>query len=119
MTRDDVQGWLDRYVDAWRSYDPDAIGKLFSEDATFAYHPYDAEPLRGRAAIVDNWLGDRDEPGSWEAHYEADLVDGDRAIAKGETSYANGRRFSNLWELRFDADGRCSEYVEWYMEHPR
>ena len=32
MTRDDVQRWLDRYVEAWRSYDPDAIGDLFAED---------------------------------------------------------------------------------------
>ena len=39
-------------------------------------------------------------------------------LAKGETSYSNGRRFSNLWELRFDADGRCSEYVYWFMLQP-
>ena len=117
MTRDAVQTWLDRYVGAWRSYDPAAIGELFSEDASYAYHPYD-EPLRGRAAIVDSWLGERDEPGSWQARYEPAMIDGDRAIAKGETSYSNGPRFSNLWELRFDADGRCSEYVEWYMQIP-
>jgi SnoaL-like domain len=116
MTRDDVQAWLDRYVDAWRSYDPDAIGDLFGEAATYAYHPYD-EPLRGRVAIVESWLGDRDEPGTWEARYEPTLIAGDRAIAKGETRYTNGRAFSNLWELRFDGDGRCREYVEWYMEH--
>ena len=119
MTREAAQQWLDRYVEAWRSYDAGAIADLFSEDATYAYHPYDAEPLRGRDAIVDSWLGDRDEPGSWEGRYEVDLVAGDRVIAKGETSYSVGRRFANLWELRFDDDGRCREYVEWYMEHPR
>ena len=47
------------------------------------------------------------------------LLAGDRVIATGETSYAEGRVFSNLWQMRFDADGRCAEYVEWYMEHPR
>jgi ketosteroid isomerase-like protein len=118
VTREDVQAWLDRYVEAWRSYDPDAIADLFSEDARYAYHPYD-EPERGRAAIVESWLSERDEPGSWEARYEPLLIDGDRAIVKGETGYSNDRRFSNLWELRFDADGRCSDYVEWFMEHPR
>ena len=119
MTRDEVQQWLDRYIDGWRSYDADAIGELFSADAVYAYHPYDREPLRGRAAIVESWLSERDEPGSWDAHYEVTLLAGDQAIARGETSYADGHVFSNLWELRFDADGRCADYVEWYMAHPR
>jgi hypothetical protein len=30
----------------------------------------------------------------------------------------DGRRFSNLFVLRFDADRRCSEFVEWFIEHP-
>ena len=49
---------------------------------------------------------------------EVALIEGDQAIAKGQTAYSNGTRFSNLWELRFDADGRCVDYVEWYMQHP-
>ena len=36
-------------------------------------------------------------------------------IAKGETSYAGGDRFSNLFELRFAADGTCSDFTEWYI----
>jgi hypothetical protein len=38
LTHDDVQAWLDAYVDAQRTYDPEAIGHLFAEDATYAYH---------------------------------------------------------------------------------
>jgi ketosteroid isomerase-like protein len=118
MTHDDLQRWLDAYVEAWRSYDRDAIGELFTEDATYAYHPYDEEVLRGREAIVENWLDDRDEPGSWEASYEPLLIDGDRAVAVGETRYTDGIVYSNLWVMRFAADGRCAEYVEWFMKHP-
>jgi SnoaL-like domain len=114
-----VQSWLDAYVDAWRSYDRGAIAELFSADATYAYHPYDAEPLRGRDAIIANWLEEPDAAGSWEASYRPLLVDGERAVATGETRYAEGRTFSNLFVLRFDADGRCAEFVEWYMEQPR
>ena len=117
MTRERVQAWLDAYVEAWRSYDPDAIGDLFSEGAAYRYHPYD-EPLRGRQAIVDDWRGDRDEAGSWEARYEVLVVDGDRAVATGETRYAEGRTFSNLFVIAFDGDGRCTDFTEWYMEHP-
>jgi hypothetical protein len=117
VTRDQVQAWLDAYVEAWRTYDPAAIGELFSADASYAYHPYDV-PLRGRDAIVADWLRERDEPDSWEAGYSPLLIDGDRAVATGETRYRSGRRFSNLYVLRFDEAGRCREFVEWFMEHP-
>jgi SnoaL-like protein len=117
-TRERVQAWCDAYVEAWRSYEPSAIDDLFTAAATYAYHPYD-EPLRGSEAIVSSWVGDRDEPGSWEASYSPLLIEGDRAIVIGETAYTNGRRFSNLWVITFDGDGRCSDFVEWFMEHPR
>jgi hypothetical protein len=26
--------------------------------------------------------------------------------------------FSNLFELEFDAQGRCARFVEWYVRHP-
>jgi hypothetical protein len=45
-------------------------------------------------------------------------VEGDGAVATGETRYAAGRTFSNLFVLAFDEDGRCREFTEWYMEHP-
>jgi ketosteroid isomerase-like protein len=118
MTREQVQGWLDAYVEAWQSYDADAIGALFSEDATYAYQPYEEDPTRGRDAIVAVWLRERDSPGSWEAQYAPLLIEGDRAVATGETRYREGRRFSNLFVLRFDDSGRCAEFVEWYMEQP-
>src|SRR5262245_34238311 len=117
MTKEQVQAWVDAYVEAWRSYDADAIGALFGEDATYAYHPYD-EPLRGRAAIVESWREEPDEEGSWEAAYAPLLVDGDRAAVTGETRYSDSETFSNLFLLRFDDNGRCSEFVEYFMQHP-
>ena len=48
LDRSAFQAWLDRYVAAWKSYDPTAIGDLFSDDAKYRYHPED-EPVVGRA----------------------------------------------------------------------
>ena len=117
LTPDDVQRWLDAYVEAWRSYDEAAIRALFAAEATYAFHPYD-EPLHGADAIAAAWLGDRDEPGSWEATYAPALIDGNAATASGETRYANGPTFSNLFELEFDDKYRCTRFVEWFMRHP-
>jgi len=118
MTREHVQQWLHDYVAAWHSYDEAAIRALFADDVRYAYHPYD-EPLLGVAAVVDAWLGDRDEPGSWEAAYAPSLVAGDRAIATGESRYANGNVFSNLFDVEFSADGRCTRFTEWYVLQPK
>jgi hypothetical protein len=120
MTDDRVQAWLDSYVSAWRSYDPVAIGELFSDDATYAYHPWDDgdDVIRGRAAIVANWLDEPDAPASWSAEYQPLLVSGDRAVATGVTRYDDGKVYWNIWELRFDDAGLCTEFVEWYMRQP-
>ena len=124
MDRESVQQWLDRYVAAWRSYDPEGIGDLFAEVASYRYHPWD-EPVVGRDAIVANWLEDPDEPDSWTARYEPFAVEGNRAVTTGWTSYyAEDRRtvertYYNVWQLVFDEDGRCKEFTEAYMEAPK
>jgi ketosteroid isomerase-like protein len=118
VTAEHVQRWCDDYVAAWRSYDPDAIRALFADDVAYAYHPYD-EPLRGAEAVAAAWLEDRDEPGSWEATYAPALVTGYEAIVTGETRYTDGEVFSNLWQLEFGPDGRCTRFVEWFMPHPQ
>ncbi len=122
MTREDVQRWLDDYVSAWRTYDPVAIGELFGADATYRYHAYD-EPVTGRDAIVADWLESPDAAGTWEAHYEPFAVEGDRAVAIGESQYRDPdgsfrTLYYNLWTLRFDGEGRCTDFVEYYNELP-
>ena len=126
MTHEELQAWLDRYVDAWRTYDADQIADLFSEDAVCRYHPYD-EPIVGRDAVVRSWTGegegapDRDEPGTWEAEYRPFAIDGDAAVATGQSSYRHEpggdfyRTYFNCFLMRFDGEGRCSEFTEFFM----
>jgi hypothetical protein len=44
VTREDVDRWLEDYVEAWESYDRDLIEGLFAEDVSYRYHPAD-EPI--------------------------------------------------------------------------
>jgi ketosteroid isomerase-like protein len=121
-----VTRWLTDYVAAWQSYDRGSIAELFSEDATYRYHPWDEldDVARGRDAIVASWLDEPDEQGSWTAEYRPWIVEGDRAVAVGVSRYlaAGGstieRDYHNAFLLEFDSDGRCREFTELYMLRP-
>lgn len=128
MTHDDVRAWLDRYVAAWETYDPTAIGDLFAEDAEYRYHPAD-EPVLGRAAIVASWVApegaasSRDEPGTFAASYRPFAVEGSRAVAVGWSRYwtdasraAERQVYDNCFLLDFDAAGRCRSFTEFFRK---
>ncbi|MFI5261962.1 MAG: YybH family protein [Candidatus Limnocylindrales bacterium] len=115
--------WLADYIGAWRSGERSAVEALFTEDARYAFAPF-RPPLLGRAAIVEMWLEDPDAAGSWTADYRPLAVDGQVAVAHGETSYrrADGARedvdYRNIFVCEFAPDGRCRSFVEWYMTVP-
>lgn len=122
MDRKSVGAWLENYVAAWQTYEPKQIEKLFSEDALYFYSPWDeACPLRGREAIVADWLAQPDAAGSWEARYAPVAVEGNVAVAQGRTRYLRSdgsveRQFDNIFVLHFDDDGRCTRFTEWFMQ---
>ncbi|GAA4702901.1 nuclear transport factor 2 family protein [Nocardioides conyzicola] len=112
-------------------YDPTEIGALFSDDVVYRYHPYD-EPIVGREAVVASWLHDdaggtastRDEPGTYQAAYAPVAVDGDVVVAQGSTTYRKQpggpvhQVYDNCFLMRFDAEGRCREFTEFYVLRP-
>jgi hypothetical protein len=131
IDRAGVDRWLGDYVAAWKSYDREAIGALFAEDVEYRYHPYD-EPIRGRDSVVAAWREEgefpgasgRDEPGIYDGAYRAVAVDDDVAIAVGQSTYTDGpdgpvaEVYDNCFVLRFDGEGRCREFTEWFMKRP-
>jgi ketosteroid isomerase-like protein len=129
VTREDVDRWLADYVEAWMTYDRDKVEALFAEDIVYRYHPAD-EPIIGREAVVESWLdegdhpdsSDRDEPGTYEADYRCFAVDGDAAVAIGNSSYREkpggpvARVYDNCFVMRFDSEGRCRDFTEWFVQ---
>jgi ketosteroid isomerase-like protein len=129
VTREETDRWLVSYVEAWMTYDRDKIAALFADDIEYRYHPGD-DPIVGRDAVVQSWLGegdypnasDRDEPGTYEAAYKAVAVDGDRAVATGISSYREApggpiaRVYDNCFVMQFDSEGRCREFTEWFVQ---
>jgi ketosteroid isomerase-like protein len=131
MDHERAQRWLNRYIAAWLSYDPDEISALFSEDVAYRYHPSD-EPVEGREAVVASWLGEaasedastRDAPGTYEAEYHPVAIDGDTVVAVGTSRYREApegpvvRVYDNCFIMRFDRDGRCRDFTEYYVRRP-
>lgn len=124
VTRTQVQDWLNAYVEAWRTYDPDHIAALFSVESVTYYTPY-AEPVSGRDAIIESWLQDPDPPGTWDARYWPELIDGSRAMARGRTTYyvlgSPGEvraEYDNVFLLTFNDEGEVTEFREWYFRKP-
>jgi hypothetical protein len=120
-TRELVQAWLDAYVDAWISYDEGEIADLWSQDAIW-YRPFEIR-ARGRGEITAEWLAERnlfaDE--NYDARYSPISIGGDGlVVTHGRTRYFDPATgdvivdFDNVWVLRFDEQGRCSEFHEWY-----
>jgi ketosteroid isomerase-like protein len=128
MDRASAQTWLDAYISAWKSYDRTEIAALFSDDVVYRYHPYD-EPVSGADAVVASWLGEddeagastRDAPGTYDAAYSPVAVDGDVVVATGTSTYRESpdgpvtQVFDNCFVMRFDEQGRCSDFVEYYV----
>ena len=81
--------------------------------------------------MVESWLGegehpdasDRDEPGTYDARYTVVAVDGDVAVATGSSTYLGedgsvADAYDNCFVMRFDANGRCLEFTEWFVKRP-
>ena len=131
MDHSSAQAWLDRYVAAWLSYDRADVTALFSEDVAYRYHPYD-DPITGRDDVVASWLGERDSedassrdlPGTYGAHYRPVAVDGDTVVATGSSEYRDQpdgpvtKTYDNCFVMRFDDQGRCREFTEYYLRRP-
>jgi ketosteroid isomerase-like protein len=112
-----VTTWMTGYLKAWDSNEPDDIRSLFTDDAEYLTAPF--EPARvGVDAIVAGWLDDQDQPGDHAFTWSQLGLEGDTAFVEGDTTYTDGRRYANLWVIRFAGDGRASSYTEWYMRYP-
>jgi hypothetical protein len=114
MDRWQVNQWLQRCVQAWKTCDAGQRRPL-SEQAEYRYHPHDS-PVRGRDAIVQSWVQDSDLPGTFDARYTTVAVDHDVAVAVGTTTYYSDGRVARIYDNRFvmrvDDRGLCRDFTE-------
>jgi hypothetical protein len=113
-----IDEWVTGYRRAWQTNDPTDIEALFTEDASYFTEPF-MPPARGIGEIVATWLRKRDEPGQTSFTWST-LVDSDElSIVQAETTYLDGPKYSNLWVIRRDAEGRATEFTDWWMDQSK
>jgi hypothetical protein len=120
-----LRDWLARYEAAWRANDAGPIRALFTDDAAYRWHPWEAgeDLVRGADAIAAAWLAQPDDPQAWEMRLEPLAVDGDLGVARCQTVYhptADTPRqvFHNVFLIRLTDDGRCRDFTEFFMREP-
>ena len=113
----DAHEWMIRYIHAWETNDPDDIRSLFTRDAEYRDGPSE-RPWVGHDAILEGWLGQKDDPGTWSFDYELTAVDSDVAVVRGRTSYPTATEkshsYDNLMVIRLAA-GRATSFTDWWI----
>ncbi|MFD7288717.1 nuclear transport factor 2 family protein [Streptomyces sp. NPDC059863] len=111
-----ARAWVDRYVHAWSTADPQDIEALFTEDAEYHERPYTTSWV-GRDAIVRGWLSREPwQEGGWTFEADVMMVTGDTAAIRGTGVYKKLGTFENLWVITFDPHGVCTEFRMWNNE---
>lgn len=116
--QDTTTEWMQRYIQAWTSNDPQQITELFTEDAEYLTDPF-GEPWRGHDGIVAGWLAAADTADSFTFDWSPLVVTPEMSIIQGVTRYTVGVVYSNLWIIRFAPDGRARTFTEWWMDQAK
>jgi uncharacterized protein (TIGR02246 family) len=124
MNPESLRAWLEAYGRAWEARDPEAVSRLFAEDATYQETPF-TQPMRGHEAIRQYWsqvVAAAQE--QIRFGYEVLAIAEDSAIAHWWASFVRVSSkaqvsLDGIFLLTFDTAGRCRELREWWVRKDR
>ncbi|HTM85063.1 MAG TPA: nuclear transport factor 2 family protein [Mycobacterium sp.] len=119
----DIRGTIDTYLHAWMQQDPELIGTIFTDDATY-HERVLQEPIRSRAGIRDYW---QTKVVDGQADIDARLLnlylatDGITAIAEWEATFTDRvqghrKRMREVAILEFSGERIASLREYWASE---
>ncbi len=116
---DRFKTWLEAYGNAWRTGDPAAAVKLFSQDARYEETPFDV-PIVGRDAIHRYWLeGANRSQRDVAFSFQIITVQGSTGTARWQAKFIRVPS-GTLVELDgvliagFSGKGTCIRFQEWW-----
>jgi hypothetical protein len=114
MDRAQLADWVKRYERAWREPGTGALDDLFAPEASYSTAPY-VEPHHGLESIREMWDEERNPGEEFSIESEVIAVEGDVGVVRLTVDYRKPRerQYRDLWVIRLDGEGRCSEFEEW------
>jgi hypothetical protein len=115
--------WLQAYGKAWESRNAEAAAALFAEDGTYQVTPF-LEPMRGRKAIFEYWLGVARTEENVQFACEILAASRELNIARWSASLVivpQGlqTRLDGIFLISLDAEGRCKSLREWWHKEQK
>jgi len=112
------KSWLDAYGKAWESRNAEAAAALYTEDCTYQVTPF-LEPMRGRKAILEYWLGVARTEENVRFEYEILVSNAEINIARWSASFVivpQGlqTKLDGIFLISLDEEGRCKSLREWW-----
>jgi len=112
------KAWLDAYGKAWESRNAEAAAALYTEDGTYQVTPF-LEPMRGRKAIFEYWLGVARTEENVRFEYEILVSNAEINIARWSASFVivpQGlqTKLDGIFLISLDEEGRCKSLREWW-----
>lgn len=102
--------WIERYVHAWTTNDPEDIAALFGPTAEYHETPYETAWI-GREDIVSGWRSRWSwQTGGWTFDWTIESMSPGRAVVTGVGHYRELGDFDNVWTLEFDEHGLCTRF---------
>lgn len=109
MPQAQIDEWVQAYLHAWTTNDPNDIAALFTETAEYHEKPYETAWI-GRDAIVTGWRSRWQwQSGGWTFAWATSSIAGNCATITGVGHYAELGDFDNTWTVTFDG-GLCSRF---------
>jgi ketosteroid isomerase-like protein len=118
LTAEQVHAWLTAYGQAWERRDAAAFGELFADDVRYHWTPFE-EPKQGTGEVRDAFAAAVARQDRISFRFDVLTVDSRVALAHWSCSFdrvgAGYRvRLDGIFQLEFNASGRCSVFREWW-----
>lgn len=114
MTYDQIEKWIEKYVEAWRDNDVLKLADLFSVHATYKEAPW-SSPIHGLSDIQKYWQEICSLQGDFEVHSKIIAVDSTTAEVHLNVIYKSDKpaKWQDVWALTFNNQKLCDSYQGW------